>query len=630
MIRGIAGHDSSGSDRSPDAWGVASRYRDATGEWHEPPASTLEAVLEAMGATGREPPATSPVVCIRPGSDSTVDGPTELTTEDGGTVRLDAGERLPSDLGLGYHTLTDRETGEERTLVVSPGTCPPPANAPTWGWAVQLYAARSRKSWGIGDLGDLTQLTGWAAGELGAGLVLINPLHAAVPVVPQDASPYYPSSRRFRNPLYLRVEDVPGADALGSDLEELAARGRALNDDRRIDRNAVFELKMEALHQIWSGFDGDPAFARWCEAGGPALENYATFCALSEDHGRPWQTWPEGLRHPDTPDVAAFREGNRHRVDFHRWLQWLIDLQLESASAQLPVVHDLAVGFDPDGADGWEWQDVMASGMSVGAPPDEFNTRGQDWGLPPFDPWRLRARRYGPFVETVGAAFRHAGGLRLDHVMGLFRLFWVPHGTSAPDGTYVHYPSADLLDIVALESHRASAYVVGEDLGTVEPHVREELAARDVLSYRLLWFEEEDPSQFPERALAAVTTHDLPTVAGLWTGSDLEAQKRVGMAPNEEGTARLRSRVAALTGVADDAPPEEVVAATYAALSQAPSLLLTASLDDGLAVEERPNMPGTLDEWPNWSIALPLPLEDVESDRRPRAIAEALARQPRR
>ncbi len=579
-----------------------------------------------MGADDHAPPAISRVLCMRPGREMTVDRPSVLTTEDGGTVPLEAGEHLPADLDLGYHTLVDKETGDERTLVVSPGTCLLPANAPTWGWTAQLYAARSRRSWGIGDLGDLARLTAWAGRELGAGLVLINPLHAAVPLVPQDASPYYPSSRRFRNPLYLRVEDVPGADALGSDLDELAAKGRAFNDDRRIDRNAVFELKMEALRGIWSGFERDPAFDRWCEDGGPALDAYATFCVLSEEHGRPWPRWPEGLRHPDSPDVAAFRERHRRRVDFHRWLQWLIDGQLQEASRELPVVHDLAVGFDPDGADGWEWQDVVAHGMSVGAPPDEFNTRGQDWGLPPFDPWRLRAAAYRPFVETVGAAFRHAGGLRLDHVMGLFRLFWVPHGASARDGTYVRYPSADLLDIVALESHRASAYVVGEDLGTVEAEVREEMAARDMLSYRLLWFEDQHPSQFPERALAAVTTHDLPTVAGLWTGSDLEAQREAGMEPNEEGTAALRSRVGDLAGVGPEAPPDEVVAGTYGALGEAPSLLLAATLEDGLAVEERPNMPGTTDEWPNWSIALPLPLEELEGDPRPAAIARALAR----
>jgi 4-alpha-glucanotransferase len=605
---------------------VADDYDDADGSRRQAPAATLDAVLHAMGADREAPSADSPVWCVRPEAGATVDDPTALTTEDGAVVRLEAGQQLPPDLPLGYHTLDELEGHGRRTLVVSPGSCVLPGNAPTWGWAVQLYAARSRRSWGMGDLGDLAELGRWSAGELGAGLLLVNPLHAAVPVVPQDPSPYYPSSRRFRNPLYLRVEDVPGAEALGPALEELAAAGHALNADRRIDRDAVFALKMEALAELWERGGHDPTFAEWCRAKGAPLDAYGTFCVLSEEHGRPWQAWPEGLRHPEGGGVASFRDRHRHRIDFHRWLQWLLDSQLARASSAVPVVHDLAVGFDPDGADAWEWQDVVARGMSVGAPPDQFNTRGQDWGLPPFDPWRLRAAGYGPFLETLRAAFRHAGGLRLDHVMGLFRQFWVPHGAKPTEGTYVRYPASDLLDLVALESHRAGAYVVGEDLGTVEDEVRRELAARDILSYRLLWFEAGDPSGYPERALAAVTTHDLPTVTGLWSGRDLAAQKEAGMAPNEEGTSALRERIGALAGVGPEAPADEVVVATYGALARAPSLLLTASLDDAVGNEERPNMPGTRDEWPNWSIALPSAIEDLEADPRPAAIARALAR----
>ena len=605
---------------------MAEGYADATGEWREPSPDTVEAVLSALGATDEDPPAQPPVVAARPGSVVASDRPTELVTEDGATLALAPGERLPPDLPLGYHTLVDPEDGSRRTLVLGPGECLLPANAPTWGWATQLYAVRSRSSWGIGDLADLAELGRWSARELGAGLLLVNPLHAAVPVLPQDASPYYPSSRRYRNPLYLRVEDVPGAAEVGPELEELARAGRALNGERRIDRDGVFRLKMRALARLWERFGGDPAFDRWCQDEGPALEAYATFCALSEEHGRPWRSWPEGLRHPDSPAVAEFRAASRRRVDFHRWLQWLLDAQLARASAEVSVVHDLAVGFDPGGADAWEWQDVLAPGMSVGAPPDEFNTKGQDWGLPPFDPWRLRAAAYRPFVETVRSAFRHAGGLRLDHVMGLFRLFWVPHGSSPRDGTYVRYPASDLLDIVALESHRAGAYVVGEDLGTVEEEVRAELAARRVLSYRLLWFEEGDPAGWPERALAAVTTHDLPTVAGVWSGRDLEAQRQAQMAPNEEVAAALRERVSRISELPLDAPVDDVVTRTYATLSQAPCMLLAASLDDGLSVEERPNMPGTLDEWPNWSIALPAPLEDIRNDPRPAEIALLLRR----
>jgi len=604
---------------------VAEQYFGAGGAVCRPGRATLTAVLAAMHAGDDGPPTTTAVATARPGGPTGVDGPSELTTEDGVTLSLEAGARLPPDLPFGYHHLVELAAGTQCTLVVSPGTCLLPA-APTWGWAIQLYATRSGRSWGIGDLADLGELARWSAGELGAGLLLVNPLHAATPLLPQAPSPYYPSSRRFRNPLFLHVEHVPGADTLGAGVDELAEVGRRLNNDRRIDRDAVFGLKMDALGQIWARLGGGRDFERWDAEQGADLEAYATFCVLAEEHGRTWRTWPDGLRHPGGAGIADFRRRHRARVDFHRWLQWLLDVQLADASAHVAIVHDLAVGFDPDGADAWEWQDVVAPGMSVGAPPDEFNSRGQDWGLPPFDPWRLREVAYRPFVETVRSAFRHAGGLRLDHVMGLFRLFWVPHGTGPSEGTYVRYPGAELLDIVALESHRAGAWVVGEDLGTVEDEVRRELAARQVLSYRLFWFEQGDPAAYPERALAAVTTHDLPTVAGLWSGADLAAQQDAGMDPNPAATAAMRARVAEVAGVADDAPVDEVVAGVYEALGRAPSLLLTAGLDDVLSVEERPNMPGTVDQWPNWSIALPAGIEEVQADPRPRAIADLLNR----
>ena len=252
---------------------------------------------------------------------------------------------------------------------------------------------------------------------------------------------------------------------------------------------------------------------------------------LAEQFGRDWREWPDKYRHPGNPEVVRFGKIQRRRVRFHQWVQWLVDRQLAAASSAVPVMHDMALGVDPAGADAWMWQDVFALGMSVGAPPDEFNTRGQDWGVPPFNPWALRAAGYRPFVETIRAALRHAGGLRLDHVMGLFRQWWVPAGASAADGVYVRYPAGDLLDIVALECQRAGAYAVGEDLGTVEDEVRTELRARGVLSYKVLWFEDRPPSEYPVQALASVSTHDLPTVAGMWTGSDLDDQRKLGMEP---------------------------------------------------------------------------------------------------
>ena len=608
-------------------WGVEEGYEEARGGWRASPPDTVEAIVQAMsgGGEGASPPP-SPVLFVRPGPPTPVDGPARLILEDGAEIRVDGA--LPPDLPFGYHTLARLDEGTETTVVAGPGRACLPATAPAWGWAVQLYALRSSRSWGLGDLGDLAELGRWSAGDLGAGLLLVNPLHAPLPGLPQTASPYFPSSRRFRNPLYLRVEDVPGAAELGPALDDLAAAGRALDCEPRVDRDAVFRLKMDALDRVWRRFPGDPDFDGYCDDEGPALEGFAIFSVLATTHGRGWRNWPEGHRHPDRPEVAAFRTEHADEVRFHQWLQWLVDRQLRAASAVVPVVHDLAVGVDPDGADAWLWQDSFALDMKVGAPPDEFNTQGQDWGLPPFDPWKLRSAAYLPFVQTIRAALRHAGGLRLDHVMGLFRLFWIPPGASAADGAYVRYPAADLLDIVALESHRAGAYVVGEDLGTVQPEVRAELAQRNVLSYRLLWFEEGPPAEYPVQALAAVTTHDLPTIAGLWTGSDLEDQRRIGLEPNEKSTEGIRQRLADTLGLAPHTPPDEVVAGTCGLLASAPSMLLTAALDDALAVRERPNMPGTTDQWPNWSIPLPLPLEEIEADPRPRRIAGLLRREP--
>jgi 4-alpha-glucanotransferase len=272
------------------------------------------------------------------------------------------------------------------------------------------------------------------------------------------------------------------------------------------------------------------------------------------------------------------------------------------------------------------WRDAFVTGMRVGAPPDQFNTRGQDWALPPFDPWRLRDACYQPWIESIRGALRHGGGLRLDHVMGLFRLYWIPAGVTPAEGAYVRYPHDDLLNIVALEAHRTGAYVVGEDLGTVEPQMRKELAGRNVLSYRVWWFEEGDPVTWPAKAMGAVTTHDLPTVAGVLTGSDLTAQRQLHLDPNEEAATELRTKLTTRARADGNTPVEEVISGVYADLARAPCLLLTASLDDALAVEERPNMPATVDEWPNWRLALPEPLDEFEQLALPKVIAASLAR----
>lgn len=600
--------------------GIQKSYLDALGKRHSAGRETIRAIERATAGSVADGPETVVVLAGQP----VQVGASEIRLEDGTTFAIDG--RLPVDLPAGYHQL-HRRGGRPATLIAAPPACHLPADFSTWGWAIQLYAARSRRSWGIGDLGDLRWLGRWARSQQ-AGFALINPLAAVAPTLPQQASPYFPSSRRFRSPLYLRIEEVEGAADV-SGIGELARAARQLNRERLIDRDRVFELKSQALEAIWravrgrsdAGFD---AFRR--EQAG--LAQFATFCALAEKFGASWRLWPADLRHPSSPAAAraARSAALGERIRFHQWLQYQVDRQLERASAAMPVVQDLPIGFDAAGADGWAFQDVLAEGMTVGAPPDEFNTRGQNWGLPPFVPDRLRAAGYGPFIQTIRACLRHAGGLRIDHVMGLFRLFWIPAGMDPGDGAYVHGHPDDLLAIVALESQRAQAVIVGEDLGTVEEATRRDLAARNILSYRLLWFEKTPPSKYPTQALAAITTHDLPTVAGLWTDSDLEVQRELGLSPNEAGTREIKSRVRRMTRAAAATPVRDLVARVHESLARAPSHILTATLDDAMAVEERPNMPATSDEWPNWRLALPQPIETLRGNRLAARIAKALRR----
>jgi 4-alpha-glucanotransferase len=605
-----------------DAWSIADGYEDALGVWRPLAPRTRVAIRAAMGAVGDRPPP-APVIVIRTGERRALAGRGRIVLEDGATIDVD--RALPTDLPPGYHVLTLGDAAEPARLIVAPRRCAlPPRRG--WGWAAQLYATRSTQSWGIGDLADLRRLGAWAQG-LGASMLLINPLTAPLPLASQQASPYCASSRRFLNPLYLRVEEIPGADALGADLERLAALGRALNADRLIDRARVFALKSEALERLWRRETrGDPAFDAYVRQSGQPLRDFATFSALAERHGGGFRSWPAAYHRPDAPAVAEFAAAHAERIRFHQWLQWRLDTQLARASAATPVMQDLPIGVDPDGADAWAWQDALASGASVGAPPDRYVRRGQDWGLPPFAPHRLRATGYQPFIETIRAALRHAGGLRIDHVMGLFRLFWIPAGATPAEGGYVRYPADDLLAIVALESQRAGAVVVGEDLGTVETGVRERLADHGILTYRVMWFEDGPTSGYPELAMAAVTTHDLPTIAGLWRGADLSEQRALGLEPNEAALAATRKRLASVTGTGPGDSIEDVVAATHEALAAAPSLLVTATLDDALGVTERPNVPGTTNERPNWSLALPEPLERLETTALALRIARVLAR----
>jgi 4-alpha-glucanotransferase len=603
---------------NPEAWGVQGTYELGDHEATAPQES-VTAVLEAMGAAETRPPP-APVVVVRSGRARTLPGIVEVVTEEGEVVPAPGG-RVPATLPSGYHRAVHRD-GHSALLIVSPRRCFLPAAMKTWGWTVQLYALRSRSSWGMGDLADLRSLMRWGD-ALGTGMTMINPLHAVSPLLPQQPSPYFPSSRCWRNPLYLHIEDVPGYDGA---LAEASAAGRALNEARRVDRDAIFRLKLGALEHLWTRFPRDDDFDRFRARHAGLLESFATHCALSEVFGPDWRRWPGAYRRPDGVAVGRFREERTERVRFFAWLQWLLEVQLGAAAAGGGLVQDLAVGSDPGGADAWLWQDVIATGVRVGAPPDQFNAGGQDWGVAAFDPWRLRAAGYQPFVQMLRMSLARGGGVRIDHVMGLWRLFWIPAAMPAIDGVYVRYPVDDLLDIVALESERAGAYVIGEDLGTVERGVRRKLSARRILSYRVLWFEEGHPARLPKRSLATVTNHDLPTVAGLWSGADIAAQQAAGLTPDEDELADVKQRVARRAGIGVDASPEEAVDALYRLLARAPSALVGAMLEDALGVPERHNHPGTTDEWPNWSLALPLPLEAIAGDRRVLRLARTLSR----
>ena len=583
-----------------DRWGIAHSYTDVGGRRRSIRLGTVDRLREVIG----EPSGASGPIVLRLGEPLDAPG-ADVVLEDGAERRV-AGP--VTDLPLGYHHLIER--GDARSVIVAPPHCRRPGADRSWGWAAQVSATRSERSWGFGDLRDLATLGAWAK-DVGAGYVLTNPMGVAPRRPAIEASPYSPSSRRFLDPLYLCIDDVPGAERIADRLAPVAAAGRSLNRIREIDRDSVWHHKSTALELIWDHVGPGAAFERWFAAVPADVRRFATWTSLAEQHGPQWRSWSTAVRRPDGVGVERAAVELADRVRFHAWLQWLLRRQFDAAARTVPLVGALTIGVDRDGFDAWEWQDVLALDVSVGAPPDELSAHGQDWGLPPFVPWKLRDADYRPFIETIRSALRCAGGLRIDHVMGLFRLWWVPSGASAADGAFVENRADDLLAILALESHRAGAVVVGEDLGTVLPAARRTLAVHEVLSYRLLWFEDDPPAQWPGRAMAAVTTHDLPTVAGLWDGSDVASQRERGEDPNEVSFSAMRDRLASPADLPDDASPDEAVRAAYRLLADAPSAMVTATLDDAVAETERPNVPGADGRRPNWSLALPLSIEAI-------------------
>lgn len=605
---------------------------------------------------------------------------------------LDDGDYLALSLTLppcdetGHHRLSLRLDGlpeVQMPLIVCPSQCYRPTviddGGRLWGVSVQLYGVRSRRNWGMGDFTDLTALA-TLLGRLGAALIGVNPLHALYPHDPEHCSPYSPSSRQFLNVLYIDVEAVPEF-AECAEVQAIVAtpafqaRLDALRAASLVDYAGVAAAKLPLLERLYAHFRAHhlarntaraAEFRRFVAEGGVDLYRFALYEALqARFHAQDaklwgWPAWPEDWRDPQNPQVVAWAQANAEQVECRLYLQWLARTQLEQAAQAarasgmaVGLYLDLAVGVDRGGAETWMHRNRYALDASVGAPPDDFNLHGQDWGLPPLSPHRLRDAAYAPFIGTLRANMAAAGALRIDHVMALMRLYWVPPGLRADQGVYVAYPLEDLVGIVALESQRARCLVVGEDLGTVPDAMRAAMQECAILAYRLFYFEKhwegdhryKAPREIGAGALVAASTHDLPTLCGFWRGRDLEWRTRLNLFPSEslreaQILSRAQDRARLLwalhcegllpEGVSLD--PAQVPEMTHAlrlavhrylARSAAPVLLVQA--EDILGEEEQANLPGTVAEHPNWRRKLSLTLEDWATDARILETARALS-----
>ena len=697
-----------------ELFGIATEFWDWKGRRRQIADTTVTAILAALGVDASSPEAAASAaerqrnrdwsrslppclvveegqsgfvnVHVRAGHPATVD----IVLEDGSTrsahqvdnwaeprviddVRIgEATFKLPNDLPLGYHTLRLNSQGRDATgrLIITPsylGLPPAMGASRVWGYQTQLYSVRSRASWGIGDLQDLSDLAIWSATQQGAGYVLVSPLHAAQAIEPLENSPYLPCSRRQINPLYIRPEAVEEyAQLARADQDLIEELKRPLVADlptaTGLRRDQAWAAKRQALRLVYS----QPlrpvramAFQHYRETQGQPLRDFAIWSVLSAHLGPDWRAWPEPYRSSRTDEVADFVSQHVDEIEFIEWQQWVADEQLSRAQQQardagmtVGIVTDLAVGVNALGADTWMLADVYAKGVSVGAPPDSYNQIGQDWGQPPWRPDRLEELGYEPFASMVRAVLRHAGGLRLDHILGLFRQWWVPAGASAAEGSYVRCNHEAMVGIVILEAHRAQALVVGEDLGTVEPWVRDYLHRRGVLGTSVFWFEGDKnglplaPEKWRELCMASVTTHDLPPSAGYLALDHVRLRHDLGISTepldlelaeaereHQAWIEHLRERGAfelpdGVEGVAD--PVETQVLALHHYLTWTRSRVLNAALVDAVGERRTQNQPGTVDEYPNWRVPLSgqdgqvLLLEDVYRMARPMRLAAVM------
>ena len=564
---------------------------------------------------------------------------------------------VPHWLPLGWHRLVATVEGghvESATLIIVPNTLSLPlleSSRRVWGVNAQLYSTRSASSWGIGDAADLADLAAVCA-DKGADFLLINPVHASQPVSPLENSPYLPVSRRWLNPIYIRPESIeeyaslPEASRVAIKQLSDETRQFAIREDL-IDRDRSWEAKRKALEIIFDAprsYHRQSQLDRFIERGGSELSNYALWCALVEREGT--IELPEDLARSSAPRVELERLELAERVDFYQWCQWVVAEQLEHAQhvargvgMEIGIMADLAVGVHPYGSEKWSRPELFASGMSVGAPPDVYSQQGQNWSQPPWSPRSLAESGYLPLRDMVRAALANAGAVRIDHILGMFRLWWIPEGRAATEGTYVYYDHEAMMGVILLEAQRAGAVVIGEDLGVVEPWVRDYLRERGVLGTSVVWFEKEGggwplrPEHYRDRALAAVNIHDLPPTLGYIRGIQTTLRSELGLLTDDIETVRAGDRLeleqvgARLHeyGCIDGAEPSEreTVEGLYRYVAKTPSKLVVASLVDAVGDVRPQNMPGTgADQYPNWCVPLcdsdgeEVAIEDLPTDER--------------
>lgn len=579
---------------------------------------------------------------------------------------------LPAGTPLGYHKLHLRVANLEATARVI--LCPERAYLPEFierggcaaGIAVSLYGLRSTRNWGCGDFTDLMEFTNWVATDLGASFIGLNPLHAIANRQPYNTSPYLPTCTYYRNPLYLdieRIQDFRNCDWARRLLRcpQNQSKIAELRRSKYVEYEKVWSIKLRFLKLAFRQFLGEyrdrtaraRQFDNYIAAEGELLNDFAIYCALDEVLHKQnrdlwiWPEWPQPYRERDLQAVAAFAAEHWRLVLFYKYIQWQVDLQLEEAQRHacqkglsIGLYHDLALATDRCGSDLWANGAFYVAGCRVGAPPDSFSPKGQDWAFPPPDSEKHKADGYELFAQSIRKNLKHGGALRLDHVMRFFRLYWIPDGKDATEGAYVRDVPDDLLRILALESVRNRVIIVGEDLGTVEPEVRDSLKRFGVLSYRLLYFERHEngsfkgPSEYPKQALVSVSTHDLATLTGFWTGRDIEARRRAGLLGNEENyreqmSARDRDKqhmidVFVRLGLL---PPEhprlailvpeftgELHNAAIGFLASTRSMLMVLNQEDLFKDEEQQNLPGSTAEYPNWRHKMRFALDELRSD----------------